>query len=94
MVSPETKIYVNAEPAAFKDLTVGDLTNVTFTQDRKSVVEVRSGKEFGYLQPMKRMGVLIEMDKDKRLARVFRSNLKGDISDLRRFPWRRTPPSP
>ena len=86
-ISPNTKIYLDGKPAALKDLTVGDAAGVTFTQDRKSVVEVRSGKWIGpQLPPMKRLGVLIDVDKDKRLARVFRTNPKGDISMLHELP--------
>lgn len=85
--SPQTKIYLDAKSAALKDLNVGHLTSVTFTRDHKSVVEVRSGKGIGaYLPAMRRLGVLIDVDRDKRLARIFRSNPKGDVSVLREWP--------
>jgi hypothetical protein len=86
-ISPTTKIYLDGQPAALKDLTAGAEAGVTFTQDRNSVVEVRSGKWVSHqLLPMKRIGVLVDVDKDKRLARVFRTNPKGDISMLHELP--------
>ncbi len=86
-ISPEAKIYANGELATLKDLTVGNFTRVTFTQDQKAVVEVRSGKGVGnYPQPMRKQGILIEMDRDKRLARVFATSAKGDTNMLREEP--------
>lgn len=85
-LSPMTKIYADGAAATLKELTVGTFTRVTFTQDQKSVVEVRSGKGVFFPQPMRRMAVLIEVDTDKRLARVFTSSLKGDTSKLRDVP--------
>ena len=85
-LAPETKIYSNGAQATLKDLPMGSFIRVTFTQDQKSVVEVKSGKGVFYPQPVKRMAVLIEMDTDKRLARIFTSSLKGDVSKLRDVP--------
>lgn len=85
-ISPDTKIYADGEPAKLIDLTVGTFTRVTFTQDQKSVLEVRSGRVFGYAQPILRIGVLIDMDAEKRLVRVFTTNMYGDVSALREVP--------
>jgi hypothetical protein len=85
-LAPATKIYLDGEPAALKDLAVGALTRVTFTPDRESVFEVRAGKGVNHPKPMKRMGVLIEIDAKNRLARYFASSPFGDVSMLRDVP--------
>jgi hypothetical protein len=88
-IPPETKILLHGMPATLKDLTVGDITGVTFAQDQKSIVEVRSGRAVGTPpMPTRRMGVLIEIDKDKRLARFFRTGaIGGDMGVLREVPF-------
>lgn len=85
-LAPETKIYVDGASAALKDLAAGTFTRVTFTQDQKAVVEVRSGKGVNHPQPQKRMGVLLEMDAKNRLARFYASSPFGDASMLRDVP--------
>ncbi len=88
-IPPETKILLHGMPATLKELTVGDITSVIFTQDQKSIVEVRSGRGAGIPpMPMRRMGLLIEFDKERRLARVFRTQvLGGDTGVLREVPF-------
>lgn len=88
-LAPDTKIFLDGAPAALQDLPAGIFTRVTFTQDQQAVVEVRSGKGVNHPQPMRRMGVLIEMDAKKRLARFFASNPFGDVSMLRDVPLAR-----
>jgi hypothetical protein len=85
-LAPATKIYRDSEPAALKDLPVGTFTRVTFTPDKKAVVEVRAGKGVNDPQPLKKMAVLIDTDPKKRIARFFASSPFGDVSMVREVP--------
>lgn len=63
--------------------------SVIFAQDQQSIVEVRSGRGFGIPpMPLRRMALLIEIDKERRLARFFRfGGPFGDKGVLREVPF-------
>ena len=91
-VPPSAKVRNSTQIIALKDLKPGALVLVSFSEDQKNVLEVRTGKS---VQPLARLvaetGYLIELDRNKPAMKIFVNTHLKDGSFLHHLTFDKEP---
>jgi hypothetical protein len=83
-VPTEAKVLDGLQPVQLKDLKAGTHVLVTFSPDRKSIMEVRTGKgALPVTHLHKGIGYLMDVDRDKRTIDLLTAAHEGDHFALR-----------